>query len=557
MMHSEEEIQETMQEENTQEVPEQNTLPENAAEATEQEPRQEQQPEQQPEQQEAVMQQVETVLPASEEADEVASEEAAQQHTEQASEESEEVIEVDCSGLSGRTVDAEPVENEPLQGVDFIEVASGSFDDEVEKEVEQPFPKRVLPPKPDTPKLHKVLAQAGLGSRLEMEKMIADGKISVNDEEAHVGQRIQFGDKIRINGKLLKLNLVPPKPRVLAYHKPVGELVTHDDPKNRPTVFRRLPRLQLGKWQSVGRLDLNTEGLLLFTNSGDLANRLMHPSFGLEREYAVRVLGRLTDDAKKQLLEGVELEDGQAQLLRIEDGQETEGANCWYKVVIGEGRNREVRRLFEAVGHVVSRLIRIRYGAMLLPRGLKRGYYVELDERDIGALTDLAGISLDELEPPKLRQRNSRSGRRSNAKNNKSNRQNEGGRERGRNAKRGGDGQESKGRDGRGRGRNRNDNRNDGRNDSRNSNRQNRRGNPRENSDDLPDFNLAGVSHESGVVKALKHSARGKGRKGTGGGEPDPMRTSYGYIGGDSYERQQNNKSKSGGGRSGRGRRSR
>jgi len=166
--------------------------------------------------------------------------------------------------------------------------------------------------------------------------------------------------------------------------------VTHDDPQNRPTVFRRLPKLPQGKWQSVGRLDLNTEGLLLFTSSGDLANKLMHPRFGLEREYAVRVLGALSADEKKTLLSGVLLDDGMAQFGTIEDGG-GEGSNCWYRVTISEGRNREVRRMIEAVGHAVSRLIRIRYGAMVLPRGLKRGEWMELDQSDIGALAQAAG----------------------------------------------------------------------------------------------------------------------------------------------------------------------
>ncbi|MBU2285975.1 MAG: pseudouridine synthase, partial [Gammaproteobacteria bacterium] len=167
-------------------------------------------------------------------------------------------------------------------------------------------------------------------------------------------------------------------------------VVTHDDPQNRPTVFRKLPRLQMGKWQSVGRLDLNTEGLLLFTSSGELANRLMHPRFGLEREYAVRVLGALSAEEKQRLLDGVQLDDGMAHFGSIEEGG-GEGSNCWYRVTIAEGRNREVRRLFESLGHAVSRLIRIRYGAMVLPRGLKRGAWMELDERDIRALANAAG----------------------------------------------------------------------------------------------------------------------------------------------------------------------
>jgi 23S rRNA pseudouridine2605 synthase len=182
--------------------------------------------------------------------------------------------------------------------------------------------------------------------------------------------------------------------------------VTNDDPQNRPTVFRKLPRLMQGKWQSVGRLDLNTEGLLLFTSSGELANKLMHPRFGLEREYAVRVLGALSNEEKQKLLDGVRLDDGMAAFGSIEDGG-GEGSNCWYRVTISEGRNREVRRMFEAVGHAVSRLIRIRYGAMVLPRGLKRGAWLELDESDIRALARAAG---GEGRPPDAADPGSRPG---------------------------------------------------------------------------------------------------------------------------------------------------
>ena len=273
----------------------------------------------------------------------------------------------------------------PAAVVRFEEVITGQFDaDEADTALE--LPKRVLSAQAESPKLHKVLAQAGLGSRLEMEQLILEGRISVNAEPAHIGQRIQFGDSVKVNGKPIRIRIDPPPPRVIAYHKPAGEVVTHDDPQNRPTVFRRLPKLVQGKWQSVGRLDLNTEGLLLLTSSGELANRLMHPRFGLEREYAVRVLGALSNDEKTRLLDGVILEDGNAQFTSVEAGG-GEGANCWYKVTLSEGRNREVRRMFEAVGHAVSRLIRIRYGAMVLPRGLKRGAFVELDERDIWALS--------------------------------------------------------------------------------------------------------------------------------------------------------------------------
>ena len=271
----------------------------------------------------------------------------------------------------------------------FDQVVSGAFDAE-DAALEVTPPKRILTPMAETPKLHKILAQAGMGSRLEMEQLILEGRISVNNEPAHIGQRIQFGDHIKVNGKPIRFRIDPPPPRVIAYHKPVGEVVTHDDPQNRPTVFRRLPKLNQGKWQSVGRLDLNTEGLLLFTSSGELANNLMHPRFGLVREYAVRVLGSLSKEEKQMLLDGVKLDDGIAQFGSIEAGG-GEGSNCWYRVTISEGRNREVRRMLEAVGHAVSRLIRIRYGAMLLPRGLKRGAWMELDEADIAALVQAAG----------------------------------------------------------------------------------------------------------------------------------------------------------------------
>jgi len=278
---------------------------------------------------------------------------------------------------------------DPLRPIAIEDVVSGEFDQEAEGTISPLLTKRVLPPQAESPKLHKVLAQAGLGSRLEMEQLILEGRISVNNEPAHIGQRIQYGDQVKVNGKPLRIRIDPPPPRVIAYHKPAGEIVSHDDPKNRPTVFRKLPRLQHGKWQSVGRLDLNTEGLLLFTSSGELANRLMHPRFGLEREYAVRVLGALSNEEKQKLLDGVMLEDGIAQFGSIENGG-GEGANCWYRVTISEGRNREVRRMMEAVGHAVSRLIRIRYGAMVLPHGLRRSTYMELDEADIRALTHAA-----------------------------------------------------------------------------------------------------------------------------------------------------------------------
>lgn len=231
-----------------------------------------------------------------------------------------------------------------------------------------------------------------------MEQAIAAGRVTVNGEVAHVGQRVAPGDVVRLDGKRVAWQATARRlPRVLAYHKPTGEVVTLDDPENRPTVFRNLPRLRSGKWMAVGRLDINTEGLLLFTDSGELANRLMHPRFGLEREYAVRVLGALSAPERQRLLDGVELEDGPARFSTLEEAG-GDGANRWYRVTIAEGRNREVRRLFEAVGHAVSRLIRVRYGAVVLPRGLRRGAFIELPAADVKALLQASG--LDSAAPP-------------------------------------------------------------------------------------------------------------------------------------------------------------
>ncbi len=293
------------------------------------------------------------------------------------------------------TAPPEPGEAEPAQGAEPPEAVSPDEPPagEAPEAAEAAAPRaaearRVLAPEPDAPKLHKVLAQSGVGSRRDLEQMIAEGRVTVNGQPAHVGQRISYGDRIALDGKPVKVRIQPPKARVLAYHKPAGEVVSHDDPQQRPTVFRRLPRLPHGKWQSVGRLDINTEGLLLFTNSGELANQLMHPRFGVEREYAVRSLGMLSVEAKQRLLEGVEIDGQRAAFKSLEDGG-GEGANHWYRVVITEGRNREVRKLFEAVGHAVSRLIRIRYGCVVLPRGLKRGVWVDLSEDDLRALRRL------------------------------------------------------------------------------------------------------------------------------------------------------------------------
>ncbi len=236
------------------------------------------------------------------------------------------------------------------------------------------------------PKLHKVLADAGLGSRRDMEELIVAGRVSVNGQPAHIGQRIGPSDQVRVNGRNIPRSALPQQPRVLLYHKPAGEITSRDDPGQRATVFERLPRLKGARWVSVGRLDFNTEGLLVFTTSGELANRLMHPRYGWEREYAVRVLGRIEDDVRTKLIDGIELDDGPAKFSRVDDVG-GDGANHWYRVVISEGRNREVRRMFEAVGLTVSRLVRIRFGPVALPRRLARGRWVELPDIDVLALS--------------------------------------------------------------------------------------------------------------------------------------------------------------------------
>lgn len=237
-------------------------------------------------------------------------------------------------------------------------------------------------------RLQKVLAQAGVASRREIEEWVVAGRISVNGLPASLGQKIGPGDRVKVNGKLIPLRFTQRSPRVLIYHKPEGEIVSRDDPEGRPTVFERLPLLRKGRWLAVGRLDFNTSGLLLFTNDGDLANKLMHPRYELEREYAVRILGELTEEQAKSLTEGIQLEDGPAKfnLLRDEGG---EGANHWYRVTISEGRNREVRRMFEAVGLTVSRLMRVRYGSVELPARLKRGMWMEMPEPEACALAGL------------------------------------------------------------------------------------------------------------------------------------------------------------------------
>jgi 23S rRNA pseudouridine2605 synthase len=437
-------------------------------------------------------------------------------------------------------------------GERFTDVVTGAYDNEPPPEPEGEPAKRVLAAMPDSPKLHKVLAQSGIGSRRDMEQLITDGQITVNGQAAHIGQRVTSHDDIRISGKPVRVRIHPPPARVLAYHKPAGEIVTHGDPENRPTVFRRLPRLHQGKWQSVGRLDINTEGLLLFTNSGDLANRLMHPRFGVEREYAVRVLGTLSDEQREQLLEGVDIDGQRAAMRSIDDGG-GEGANHWYRVVITEGRNREVRRMFESLGMAVSRLIRIRYGCVVLPRGLRRGVWVELPESDLRTLQTLTGGA----RPPQQHPQGGNNGKGNNDRNKR--RRGRGGR----------DGDAPRAGPGPGQEPRRDDDDNDTPDFASIPNplqqtfdhraireaRQPRR----EISEDGPIPNPLEQTYDKRFVQKPRGIGGGggsgrKGGKGGGGGErqPDPMQTSVGYIGADAFHKQM-----SGGGGGGRGRRRR
>ena len=247
-------------------------------------------------------------------------------------------------------------------------------------------------------RLQKLLAQSGVGSRRDMETLIAEGRVMINGEVAQIGQSASPGDRVKVNGRLVQLKFSNRLPRVIMYHKPEGEIVSRDDPGRRPSVFNALPRMHGGRWVAVGRLDFNTSGLLLFTTSGELANRLMHPRYNLVREYAVRVLGDLSSDAQKKLLDGVELEDGPAQFASLVDGG-GDGANHWYRVSLFEGRNREVRRMFEAVGVTVSRLMRVRYGPFALPPNLRRGQVTELGEADIQKL--MSEFGLETSAPPR------------------------------------------------------------------------------------------------------------------------------------------------------------
>lgn len=246
-------------------------------------------------------------------------------------------------------------------------------------------------------RIQKVLAEAGVASRRAIEGLIEEGRISVNGAPATLGQKIEVTDRVKVDGRAVRLAKKQAPTRVLLYKKQVGELVTRDDPEGRKTIFRKLPELETGRWIAVGRLDLNTSGLLLLTNDGELARRLTHPSYEIEREYAVRVLGEMTGEILERLRRGVKLEDGMAHFDRIEpgDNEDGEGANQWWNVCLREGRNREVRRLFESQGLQVSRLIRVRYGPIELGRGVKSGGWRELTPDEMNRVLTQVGMERD------------------------------------------------------------------------------------------------------------------------------------------------------------------
>jgi len=244
----------------------------------------------------------------------------------------------------------------------------------------------------ESEKLQKILARTGIGSRRQIEDLIRDGRIKVNGQVATIGDRATVTDKIEVDGRPVRLEKHQEQTRVLVYNKPEGEICTRHDPEGRPTVFTRLPKISGQRWISVGRLDINTSGMLLFTTDGELANRLMHPSYQVDREYAVRVMGEVDEDMLTRLREGVLLEDGIARFSDITPAGGT-GINQWFYVTLLEGKNREVRRLWESQGVAVSRLKRVRFGPLMLPSRIKVGQWEELGEKDIKALYQLVQLT--------------------------------------------------------------------------------------------------------------------------------------------------------------------
>ncbi|PWQ96668.1 23S rRNA pseudouridine(2605) synthase RluB [Leucothrix arctica] len=250
-------------------------------------------------------------------------------------------------------------------------------------------------------RIQKMLSRAGYGSRREIERWVEEGVILVNGMKATPGQAIEETDQVSLRGQRLRISQrLVAKPQVLTYHKKVGEICTRNDPEGRPTVFKNLPDPSSGRWIQVGRLDINTEGLLLFTTDGELANRLMHPSYKIEREYAVRVMGNVTEEMLTALKAGVMLEDGLAKFEQIIYGG-GEGINQWFHVILHEGRNREVRRLWESVGCKVSRLTRVRYGTVSMPRYLRNGYSETLEPKAMRAIYKSVNLEFEEPSPPK------------------------------------------------------------------------------------------------------------------------------------------------------------
>ena len=258
-------------------------------------------------------------------------------------------------------------------------------------------------------RIQKVLAQAGVGSRREMEEWISAGRVTVNGEPATLGMRVVEGDVLRADKRTVHVKAQSEQdfPRVLLYHKQEGEIVSRDDPEKRTNVFEKLPKLRGMKWIAIGRLDFNTSGLLIFTTSGELANRLMHPRFEVEREYAVRVQGVMTADQMKQMVgKGIELEDGPVKFEKLTD-EGGEGFNHWYRLVLKEGRNRVVRRTFEALGLTISRLMRVRFGIINLPPSIKRGKMAELGEGEVKMILDWVGLAIQFVDDVEITQESS------------------------------------------------------------------------------------------------------------------------------------------------------
>lgn len=244
-------------------------------------------------------------------------------------------------------------------------------------------------------KLQKALAHLGLGSRRQIEQWIEAGRLTIDGKQARLGDRVRAGQAVRLDGKPVALEAAPAV-RVLLYHKPLREVCSRNDPEGRKTVFERLPRLKSGRWISVGRLDFNTSGVLLFTTDGELAHALMHPSTAIEREYLVRVMGSVDDAMLERLKAGVQLDDGPARFSDIQEGG-GDGINRFFYVVLMEGRNREVRRLWESQGLTVSRLKRVRYGEVFMPSKLKQGQWLELPQRDVDVIYQMAGLPAREV----------------------------------------------------------------------------------------------------------------------------------------------------------------